>query len=155
MNIKKEHINLKKEDILTKILVLESYKYISNNLVFKDVTSKLANQLIVRSIEGQAREGHGIFNKYEEHLREYDWEGFPYYPWKPSHAQLVLPLFEGTVPSSLSFLRYDNDPIKKAKEMEEVFKFHIMVLVQNNKDINYLKVDELAYLSNWEAEQKI
>ena len=43
--------------------------------------------------------------------------------------------------------------VKKAKEMEEVFKFHIMVLVQSNKNINYLEVDELAYLSNWEAEQ--
>ena len=37
--------------------------------------------------------------------------------------------------------------------MEEVFKFHIMVLVQSNKNINYLELDELAYLSNWEAEQ--
>ncbi len=44
--------------------------------------------------------------------------------------------------------------IKKAKEMEEVFKFHIMVLEQNMKnDINFLDVEELAYLSNWEAEQ--
>ena len=43
--------------------------------------------------------------------------------------------------------------VKKAKEMEEVFKFHIMVLVQSNKNINYLELDELAYLSNWEAEQ--
>jgi len=43
--------------------------------------------------------------------------------------------------------------VKKAKEMEEVFKFHIMVLAQNNKEITYLKLDELAYLSNWEAEQ--
>jgi len=43
--------------------------------------------------------------------------------------------------------------VKKAKEMEEVFKFHIMVLAQSNKDINYLELDELAYLSNWEAEQ--
>ena len=43
--------------------------------------------------------------------------------------------------------------VKKAKEMEEVFKFHIMVLAQSNKKINYLEQDELAYLSNWEAEQ--
>ena len=43
--------------------------------------------------------------------------------------------------------------VKKVKEMEEVFKFHIMVLVQSNKNINYLELDELAYLSNWEAEQ--
>jgi rhamnose utilization protein RhaD (predicted bifunctional aldolase and dehydrogenase) len=44
--------------------------------------------------------------------------------------------------------------IKKAKEMEEVFKFHIMVLEQNIKnDKNFLEVEELAYLSNWEAEQ--
>jgi len=44
--------------------------------------------------------------------------------------------------------------IKKAKEMEDVFKFHIMVLQQtmkNNK--NFLEQEELAYLSNWEAEQ--
>ena len=36
--------------------------------------------------------------------------------------------------------------------MEEVFKFHIMALGQSNQDINYLESDELAYLSNWEAE---
>ena len=44
--------------------------------------------------------------------------------------------------------------IKKAKEMEEVFKFHIMVLEQNIKnEKNFLELDELAYLSNWEAEK--
>ena len=44
--------------------------------------------------------------------------------------------------------------IKKAKEMEEVFKFHIMVLEQNiRNEKNFLKLDELAYLSNWEAEK--
>jgi len=44
--------------------------------------------------------------------------------------------------------------LKKAKEIEEVFKFHIMVLVQNqNIDLNFLEFEELAYLSNWEAEK--
>ena len=44
--------------------------------------------------------------------------------------------------------------IKKTKEMEEVFKFHIMVLEQNIKnEKNFLELDELAYLSNWEAEK--
>ncbi|UKJ08241.1 class II aldolase/adducin family protein [Solitalea lacus] len=44
--------------------------------------------------------------------------------------------------------------IKKAKEIEEVFKFHIMVLSQNeNKTINFLEKEELAYLANWEAEK--
>lgn len=44
--------------------------------------------------------------------------------------------------------------IRKAKEMEEVMKFHIMVLEQNQKsDKNFLELDELAYLSNWEAEK--
>lgn len=44
--------------------------------------------------------------------------------------------------------------IKKAKEIEDVFKFHIMVLEQNLKqDVNFLELDELAYLSNWEAEK--
>lgn len=43
---------------------------------------------------------------------------------------------------------------KKAKEMEEVFKFHIMVLRQNSKcNVSFLELDELAYLSNWEAEK--
>jgi hypothetical protein len=44
--------------------------------------------------------------------------------------------------------------IKKAKEMEEVFKFHIMVLEQCIiSDKNFLELEELAYLSNWEAEK--
>lgn len=44
--------------------------------------------------------------------------------------------------------------LKKAKEIEEVFKFHIMVLVQNdNNDLNFIEFEELAYLSNWEAEK--
>jgi len=42
--------------------------------------------------------------------------------------------------------------IKKAKEMEEVMKFHIMVLEQNS-NINFLELEELAYLGNWEAEK--
>lgn len=44
--------------------------------------------------------------------------------------------------------------IKKAKETEEVLKLHIMVLLQNkNKKLNYLELEELNYLSNWEAEK--
>lgn len=55
---------------------------------------------------------------------------------------------------------YDNkiffrsSTLKKTKEIEEVFKFHIMVLAQNNsKELNFLEREELAYLSNWEAEK--
>ena len=43
--------------------------------------------------------------------------------------------------------------VKKAKEIEEVFKFHIMVLSQNSGDVNFLNLEELLYLSNWEAEK--
>lgn len=43
--------------------------------------------------------------------------------------------------------------IKKAKEIEEVLKFHIMVLSQNSENTNFLELEELAYLSNWEAEK--
>ena len=43
--------------------------------------------------------------------------------------------------------------IKKAKEMEEVMKFHIMVLEKNKKNNkNFLEFKELSYLNNWEAE---
>ena len=43
--------------------------------------------------------------------------------------------------------------IKKAKEMEEVLKFHIMVLEKNKKNNkNFLEFQELSYLNNWEAE---
>ena len=45
------------------------------------------------------------------------------------------------------------DNIKKAKEVEEVLKFHSLVIRYSNEDINYLEEDELAYLSNWEAEK--
>ena len=43
--------------------------------------------------------------------------------------------------------------VKKAKEMEEVMKFHISVLNESNKKINLLEKQELMYLSNWEAEK--
>lgn len=43
--------------------------------------------------------------------------------------------------------------IKKAKEIEEVLKFHVVVLSYNSENINFLEQDELDYLSNWEAEK--
>ena len=44
--------------------------------------------------------------------------------------------------------------IKKAKETEDVFKFHIMSLEHNRNDnINYLQDSEIEYLGNWEAEK--
>ncbi len=44
--------------------------------------------------------------------------------------------------------------IKKAKEIEEVFKFHIMSLnLSNSKEINYLSDEEIKYIGNWEAEK--
>lgn len=44
--------------------------------------------------------------------------------------------------------------IKKAKEMEEVMKFQIMVLEKSaNSNQNFLDLEELAYLNNWEAEK--
>ena len=44
--------------------------------------------------------------------------------------------------------------IKRAKEIEEVLKFHIMVLLNNkNKNLNFLEPEELDYLLNWEAEK--
>lgn len=43
--------------------------------------------------------------------------------------------------------------VKKAKEIEDVLKFHLMILSYNSLDINYLTENELNYLSNWEAEK--
>ena len=49
------------------------------------------------------------------------------------------------------FLRALN--IKKAKEIEEVLKFQIMVLEKNLKnEKNFLNIEEVNYLTNWEAE---
>ena len=44
--------------------------------------------------------------------------------------------------------------VKKAKEIEEVLRFHIMVLEQNkDRELKFLEAEELNYLSNWEAEK--
>jgi len=43
--------------------------------------------------------------------------------------------------------------VKKAKEMEEVFKFHLLVLGLAGADVHFLPEQELAYLGNWEAEK--
>ncbi len=46
------------------------------------------------------------------------------------------------------------DNTKKAKEIEEVFKFHLLSLhLNNNSDINYLSESEIGYIANWEAEK--
>jgi rhamnose utilization protein RhaD (predicted bifunctional aldolase and dehydrogenase) len=44
--------------------------------------------------------------------------------------------------------------IKKAKESEELLKFHLLVVAsQNPQSIERLTLPEVAYLSNWEAEK--
>ena len=44
--------------------------------------------------------------------------------------------------------------VKKAKEVEEVLKFHIMVLEQSKEtNNNFLDSKEISYLSSWEAEK--
>ena len=46
-----------------------------------------------------------------------------------------------------------SESVKKAKEIEDVLKFHLMILSHNNSNINFLSQDELNYLGNWEAEK--
>ena len=77
----------------------------------------LLNQYYFALLKGRAQQ---LFNKYEDELRKYDWEGFPYYPWKPSHAVLVLPLLRD-VPEDLKVLEYSGNPQEKAKELKEFF----------------------------------
>jgi len=43
--------------------------------------------------------------------------------------------------------------IKKAKEAEELLKFHLLVVSQSPDSIRRLTLAEVAYLSNWEAEK--
>ena len=44
--------------------------------------------------------------------------------------------------------------VKKAKEIEDVFKFHIFSLsIDKNTNINYLSSKEIEYIGNWEAEK--
>ena len=44
------------------------------------------------------------------------------------------------------------DPFK-AREIESVFKAHVMVLSMGRGDIQFLSRDEVAFLGNWEAEK--
>lgn len=43
--------------------------------------------------------------------------------------------------------------LKKAREMEDVFKFHILAALGAKGNIQPLPSDELSYLGNWEAEK--
>lgn len=43
--------------------------------------------------------------------------------------------------------------IKKAREIEEVYKGHLLALASMKGQVNYLNDDELAYLGGWEAEK--
>lgn len=68
--------------------------------------------------------------------------------YKAAHHELPkLVIYDGKL-----FFRAST--LKKAREMEEVFKFHIMVLNQaHGNTLNFLPAQELSYLSNWEAEK--
>ncbi len=46
-----------------------------------------------------------------------------------------------------------NKNIAKAKEMEEVFKFHLLTLKNIRGEVKHLEEDEISYLLNWEAEK--
>ena len=43
--------------------------------------------------------------------------------------------------------------IRKAKEIEEVLKFHIKILSLNKENINFLSDSEINYLKDWESEK--
>ena len=43
--------------------------------------------------------------------------------------------------------------LKKAREIEEVFKLHVFTLVNSDNNFNSLSIEELNYLGNWEAEK--
>lgn len=43
--------------------------------------------------------------------------------------------------------------LKKAKDAQDLFKFHLTVRQYSNGDIQRLTLDEVAYLSNWDAEK--
>ncbi len=62
-----------------------------------------------------------------------------------------------TLPKVIIFenkLFFIAENIKKSKEIEEMFKSHIMVLTKNkHSQNNFLTIEELFYLSHWEAEK--
>lgn len=43
--------------------------------------------------------------------------------------------------------------LKKAKDAQDLFKFHLIVRQHSTPDIQRLTMDEVAYLSNWDAEK--
>lgn len=43
--------------------------------------------------------------------------------------------------------------LKKAKEAQDLFKFHLLVSSQNKEKTQRLHLNEIAYLSNWDAEK--
>ena len=43
--------------------------------------------------------------------------------------------------------------LKKAREAQDLFKFHLLVTQHSQEDLQRLKLSEVAYLSNWDAEK--
>lgn len=43
--------------------------------------------------------------------------------------------------------------LNKAKEAQDLFKFHLMVIEHSTENTQRLKLSEVAYLSNWDAEK--
>ncbi|MFK5949588.1 MAG: class II aldolase/adducin family protein [Methylococcales bacterium] len=43
--------------------------------------------------------------------------------------------------------------LKKARESEDLLKFHLLTISKSDKPINRLSMEEISYLSNWDAEK--
>ena len=84
-----------------------------------------------------------------------------YYPVRLKNEKDYLSIFEykkkfNDLPKIIiikNSILFVASTIKKAKEIEEVFKQHIISLFFNHDNINTLNKYELDYLANWESEK--
>lgn len=119
--------------------------------------------VVYRSCDAELKEAVRVVG-HERLARHFCPDGFVYCGYEP----VVLASLSDKAPVARYVARYAESPkvllvqedvyvaaanIRKAKEIEDVFKFHVTVLRHAGSDVQSLPGDEIAYLAGWDAEK--
>ena len=162
-NDKEQTINIH-EDILNKIELeykIDVLRYKMTNFV-SEMVNKIFDTSLVSVISDDIKIKNIIINHFEL------LNTLPFCPDKMVYCG-ILPCFIDSITQLIKYkekyfdyprivvykneLFYLANNVKKAREIEDVFKFHLISLLPNIGNIEYLPKDEIKFLNNWEAEK--
>lgn len=154
---------------LTEYVISKIERYLNVDMEKYKLTNKLSNQ-----INKYSNENYIAYLSQDEYLKEHINDKYMYsLPFCPdkmvycgvksiaclNNLDLEIKTYKNQYCDIPRVIVYKNNLFfiakntKKAKEIEEVLKFHLMSLNMGSENINYLNSEEIKYIGNWEAEK--